>query len=82
MSSQKNPQNLGKAVSDLLILDCEVIGCSSDSVYAHMEYDQKPRDEGGLGGLEIPLLGDISQDIGTAFGVIARHGPNKGSAFR
>ena len=47
-----------------------------------MEYEQKPRDEGGLGGLDIPLLGDTSQDIGSAFGVIAKEGKDKGSTYR
>ncbi len=66
----------------MLKLDCEVIGCSTDSVYSHMEYDQKPRDDGGLGGLDIPLIGDISKDVADSFGVLVRDGENKGVAFR
>lgn len=59
-----------------------MIGCSVDSVYSHMEYDQKPRNEGGLGGLIIPLIGDISKDVSKSFGVVVPEGENKGVAFR
>ena len=47
-----------------------------------MEYDQKPRDEGGLGNLEIPLIGDVSKDVGNSFDVLVPEGENKGQAFR
>ena len=47
-----------------------------------MEYDQKPRKEGGLGGLEIPLIGDMSKDVSDSFGVLVREGENKGATFR
>ena len=65
-----------------LLLDCEVVGCSVDSVFCHMEYTLKPRAEGGLGSLDIPLIGDLTKDIAESFGVLVKEGDNKGVAFR
>ena len=64
------------------MIDCEVIVCSVDSVYSHLEYDQKPKNEGGLGGLIIPLIGDVSKDVSHSFGVVVPEGDNKGVTFR
>jgi alkyl hydroperoxide reductase subunit AhpC len=51
-------------------LNCEVIGCSVDSHFSHREWANKSRKEGGLGGVDIPLLSDfnktISRDYGTS----------------
>ena len=44
-------------------MNCEVIGCSVDSHFTHMEYCKKPRDKGGLGKLDIPLLADLTKNI-------------------
>lgn len=30
-------------------IDCQVLACSVDSKFSHMEYSLKPRKEGGLG---------------------------------
>ena len=63
-------------------LNCEVIGCSVDSKYTHREYALKPREDGGLSPLAIPLLSDISHEISKDYGVYIDQGPNKGVAFR
>eukprot|EP00831_Metopus_contortus_P048908 TRINITY_DN400_c0_g1_i3.p1 TRINITY_DN400_c0_g1~~TRINITY_DN400_c0_g1_i3.p1 ORF type:complete len:226 (+),score=20.90 TRINITY_DN400_c0_g1_i3:122-799(+) len=82
-NSLKSLLNSGKLVSSKKqSLDCEVLGCSVDSVFSHMEYNLKPKDEGGLGGLEIPLIGDLSKDIAESYGVLVKEGENKGAAFR
>ena len=65
-----------------MILDCEVLGCSVDSVFSHMEYTSKPREEGGLGSMEIPLIGDLSKDIARSYGVLVKEGAEKGAAYR
>lgn len=49
---------------------CDVVGCSIDSHFTHMEYVKKPRAEGGLGKLDIPLLSDMGKKIGDAYGVL------------
>ncbi|KAL4473388.1 hypothetical protein ABPG72_015631 [Tetrahymena utriculariae] len=53
---------------------CQVIGCSQDSQFAHMIYCQKPKTEGGLGNLEIPLLSDVDKQISTSYGVVIEDG--------
>ena len=63
-------------------LNCEVIGCSVDSKFSHREYALKPREEGGLSPLAIPLLSDISHEISKDYGVLIDQGPDKGVAFR
>lgn len=35
-----------------------------------MEYSQKPRGNGGLGAIDIPLLADVNKKIGDAYGVL------------
>lgn len=53
---------------------CEVLGCSIDSHFSHMEYTKKPRKEGGLGEIEFPLLADLSHQIGKDYGVLNEGG--------
>ena len=45
-----------------------------DSVYSHAEYTKKPRKEGGLGGLDLPLLSDTTTTIAKDYGVLADGG--------
>jgi alkyl hydroperoxide reductase subunit AhpC len=35
-----------------------------------MEYTKKPRSEGGLGKIDIPLLSDMGHKIGDSYGVL------------
>ncbi len=42
-------------------MNCEVVGCSIDSHFVHSEWCKKPRKEGGIGNMNIPLLADISK---------------------
>jgi alkyl hydroperoxide reductase subunit AhpC len=44
-------------------INCEVLGCSIDSHFAHMEYTKKPRTEGGLGDIHFPLLSDMNRKV-------------------
>jgi alkyl hydroperoxide reductase subunit AhpC len=41
----------------------EVVGVSVDSQFSHLAWIQQPRKAGGLGGLEYPLLSDITKSI-------------------
>ena len=47
-----------------------------------MAWDQTPRDKGGLGGLDIPLVGDITKQIADDYGVLIKETAPKGVAFR
>lgn len=42
-------------------LKCEVVGCSVDSEHAHLAWINTPREKGGLGSLNFPLLSDITK---------------------
>jgi len=62
--------------------NCEVLGCSIDSAFVHSEWTKKPRREGGLGSMDIPLLADVDKKIAQDFGVLIDDGPNKGATWR
>lgn len=51
-------------------LNTEVVACSVDSKYTHYAWSNTPRDEGGLRGLKIPLLSDITKQISKDYGVL------------
>lgn len=63
-------------------VNTEVIGCSVDSHFTHREYALKPRKEGGLAPLDIPLLSDKSHDISKDYGVLIDSGKEKGVDLR
>ena len=59
-------------------LNCEVIGCSVDSQFSHLAWTQQPRNKGGLGEINYPLLSDITKNIAKSYGVLM----NDAVAFR
>lgn len=59
-------------------LNTEILGVSVDSEYAHLAWIQTPREEGGLGEIEYPLLSDLKKELATSYGVL---GPD-GAAYR
>lgn len=63
-------------------MDCEVLACSVDSKFSHMEYSMKPRKEGGLGQMEVPMLSDITKSISKAYGCLCEDGDEAGVAYR
>jgi len=56
--------------SEFRNINCEVIGCSTDSHYTHLAWMNTPRKQGGLGDLNIPLLADKSLKIARDYGVL------------
>ena len=60
----------------------QLIGCSIDSHFTHMEYTQKPRAKGGIGPMEMPLLSDLSHQISRDYGCLIEDGDDAGVAFR
>ena len=60
-------------------VNCELIACSVDSHFTHMEYTKKPRAEGGLGEMSIPMLSDLTKKISEDYGVLT---PDNAIAFR
>ena len=49
--------------SDFKSLDTEVLGVSVDSQFSHLKWLQTPRNEGGLGNLDYPLVSDLTKEI-------------------
>lgn len=60
-------------------IGCEVIGASCDSQFAHLAWINTPRKQGGLGGLDIPLLADKSARIARSYGI---YNEDNGIPFR
>ena len=51
--------------------DAEVIGVSVDSHYTHLAWKKTPREEGGIGQIDYPLVSDLDKSISRAYGVLA-----------
>eukprot|EP01006_Ploeotia_vitrea_P031451 TRINITY_DN63782_c0_g1_i1.p1 TRINITY_DN63782_c0_g1~~TRINITY_DN63782_c0_g1_i1.p1 ORF type:complete len:165 (+),score=3.06 TRINITY_DN63782_c0_g1_i1:47-541(+) len=62
--------------------NCEVLGCSIDSHFVHMQWCATPRNKGGLGEMDIPLLADVDKSIGSNYGCLVQSGDAKGAAYR
>ena len=50
-----------------------VVGCSTDSQYAHLAWQQLPRDQGGIAGVRYPLVADASKTIAANYDVLGGH---------
>lgn len=50
--------------------NCELIGCSTDSEYAHFAWMHTSKKNAGIGEVEFPLLSDKSRKISKAYGVL------------
>jgi peroxiredoxin (alkyl hydroperoxide reductase subunit C) len=59
--------------------NCQVIGCSVDSVHCHYAWLNTPRAKGGIQGVEYPLVSDINKTIAAKFGTLH---DEEGVAFR
>jgi len=51
-------------------IDCEVVGISTDSHFSHLAWVSQPRKQGGLGGLNYPLVSDFNKQISRDYGVL------------
>lgn len=51
-------------------LGAQVIGCSVDSEYAHLQWTRMPRNKGGLGPIAYPLLSDLDKTVSGNYGVL------------
>lgn len=59
--------------------DCEVVAVSIDSQYTHFAWKQTPREKGGIGNVQFPIVSDLNKDITKSFGVLVE---DIGVAFR
>ncbi|KAL6774132.1 PRX2 [Auxenochlorella protothecoides x Auxenochlorella symbiontica] len=60
----------------------EVVGASVDSPFSHLQWINTPRNKGGLGGLNYPLLADLTKSISADYQVLIEEGENAGVALR
>ena len=58
------------ATSKFKELGAEVMGASVDSHFSHLAWIKQPRNQGGLGNVEFPLLADLNKEIARSYGVL------------
>ncbi|EQC38582.1 peroxiredoxin (alkyl hydroperoxide reductase subunit C) [Saprolegnia diclina VS20] len=51
-------------------INAEVLAISTDSHHTHLAWIKTPREKGGLGKMNIPILADISKRISSDYGVL------------
>ena len=51
-------------------LGAEILGCSTDSIFSHLEWMNKPRTAHGLGTINFPLAADIKKTVAADYGVL------------
>lgn len=47
-----------------------VVGCSVDSCYTHLAWLRTPKSQGGIKGIEYPIVSDLKKDISRNYGVL------------
>ena len=48
----------------------EIVGCSIDSQYSHKAWFETPRNKGGIAGVNLPILADMTKTISRDYGVL------------
>nr|AUG32205.1 thioredoxin peroxidase [Paulinella longichromatophora] len=56
--------------SDFSSLNTEVLGVSVDSQFSHLAWIQTPRNQGGIGDINYPLVSDLKKEIASAYNVL------------
>ncbi|UCG32450.1 MAG: peroxiredoxin [Phycisphaerales bacterium] len=59
-----------KALGQFKERNAEVIGISVDSHFTHLAWKNTPRDKGGIGNVQYPIVSDITKDIARSYGVL------------
>lgn len=49
---------------------CQILAASVDSVHTHSAWWRTPQKQGGIQGVQYPILSDLSRDLGKAYGVL------------
>ncbi|GBF11132.1 peroxiredoxin [Tepidibacillus infernus] len=61
---------LSNAYEEFKKLGCEVLGCSTDSIYSHRAWMNTPLEENGIGKLNFPLASDITKEVSWEYGIL------------
>jgi peroxiredoxin 2/4 len=59
-----------KALAKFKQKNCELIGVSVDSHFTHWAWKNTPRNEGGIGPVQYPLVADLNKSIARDYGVL------------
>ena len=51
-------------------LNTKLLACSCDTVESHLAWIKTPRKKGGLGSMQIPIIGDNTKEIASKYGVL------------
>lgn len=62
--------DFSERISNFTNIKCNLVGCSTDSQYAHLAWMNTDRKNGGIGKLNYPLLSDKSMSIARSYGVL------------
>jgi peroxiredoxin (alkyl hydroperoxide reductase subunit C) len=62
------------AVKQFEALGVQVLSCSVDSHFSHLAWRNTPREKGGLGEVQFPMISDISKQISRDYGVLLEGG--------
>ncbi|NGX59652.1 MAG: putative peroxiredoxin [Chlamydiae bacterium] len=59
--------------------DAQVVGCSVDSWYTHVAWINQPKEQGGIKGVEYPIVSDLNKGISSSYHVLKEE---EGLAYR
>jgi peroxiredoxin (alkyl hydroperoxide reductase subunit C) len=57
-------------IADFQKLDVQVLGVSIDSHFSHLAWRNTPRNSGGIGEIQYPLIADLNKKISQAYDVL------------
>jgi peroxiredoxin 2/4 len=63
-----------KALAKFKQKNCQVLGVSVDSHFTHWAWRNTPRDQGGIGQIQYPLVSDLSKKIAQSYDVLLENG--------
>ena len=60
-----------EALEQFRAKNAEVIGVSVDSHFTHLAWKNTPRDQGGIGNINYPLVADLDKNISREYGILS-----------
>ncbi len=60
-----------KALDKFKEKNAEVVGVSVDSHFTHLAWKNTPRDTGGIGNVQYPLVADLTKNVARSYGVLS-----------
>ena len=59
-----------KKLKDFHDRNCEVVSVSVDSHFSHFAWKNTPREKGGIGNIQFPMVADLTKQISRDYGVL------------